>query len=426
MIPVPWLHRYPAIRSFPNWYIEKMRVLLGISGGIAAYKSPEIIRLFQKQGDEVRVVVTPSALEFVTETVLRTLCHGHVMSRVFQTTDGGIDHIEYADWADVMVVAPATAQTLYRLASGSADEPLSLNFLATTAPRVIFPAMNVNMWQSAATRRNVATLRNDGFAVVDPDSGDLACGWTGPGRLPDPAEIVRHVSQMMLSGPLSGRHVVITAGPTREHIDPVRYISNPSTGKMGYALAEAAAAAGATVSLVSGPVSLPDPGNVNVTRVTNAKQMHDTVQAIFDGNKVDVFIAAAAVADYTPAETSNTKLKKDIPLESIALSRTDDILAMIGQQYPDTFLVGFAAETDNVIDHAVSKLEKKRLNLIVANQVGGEHGGFADDRNQVTILDSAGNRRDIPLISKIDVARDVIRTVADQLSPQRLEAVATD
>ncbi|RMF16973.1 MAG: bifunctional phosphopantothenoylcysteine decarboxylase/phosphopantothenate--cysteine ligase CoaBC [Candidatus Dadabacteria bacterium] len=391
-----------------------MIVLLGISGGIAAYKAPEIVRAFQRRTYQVACALTPDAARFVSPMVLRTLTGGQVLDDLFAAEETGIGHITFADRADVMVVAPATAQTIARLAHGFADEPVSLSFLAATCPRIIFPAMNSNMWQQAPVQQNVALLRERGHTVIDPDSGELACGWTGPGRLPDPERIVREVAALLAgSGRLSGRRVLITAGPTREFIDPVRFLSNPSTGKMGFALAEAARDAGAQVVLVHGPVTMSPPDGVEAVAVVSAEDMSAAVERrILEDEPPDVFIGAAAVADYTPADRSPSKLKKDQPLDAIPLQRTPDILATVSASGRVPVCIGFAAETNDVIDNAREKLSRKGLALVIANQVGTADAGFAHDHNEVHLV-SKDSVVSLPRASKADLARTIISTIAD-------------
>jgi len=287
-----------------------MNILLGISGGIAAYKTPELVRALQKQGETIRCAITPTAASFVSPLVLETLTRCAVMQSA-SVHSGSIDHIAYADWADLMIIAPATAETLARCAGGHANEPVSLSFLAAAAPKIIFPAMNVNMWRNSATQRNVATLRKDDVTVIDPASGELACGWTGEGRLPDIDDILAVVTeQASVEQVLSGKRLLVTAGPTREFIDPVRFLGNPSTGRMGFAIALEAAKMGAEVILVAGPTELPTPAGVHRVNVVSAAEMLQAVDAEFDNQTIDIFIAAAAVADFTPETPRTEKTKK--------------------------------------------------------------------------------------------------------------------
>lgn len=389
-------------------------LLLGISGGIAAYKTPDLVRRLQRDGWTVGVALTPAATRFVSPLALQAVADHTVMTDMFAAEGEGIGHIDLADWAELMVVAPATAQTLARLAHGFADDPVSLAWLATRARRVAFPAMNVNMWSTAAVRRNVEILRADGATVVDPAAGELACGWVGPGRMPDPPDIVEFCRSFRRNN-LSGKTIVVNAGPTREWIDPVRFLSNPSSGRMGFALAELAALRGADVTLVAGPCDLPTPTGVRRIDVGTAAEMHAaTLQACTP--TVDVLIAAAAVADYTPAERADTKTKKTDAPRSLDLVRTRDILADVVAQQRPRLAVGFAAETNDVLAYARAKLARKDLDLIVANRVGGEHGGFADTRNQVWLLDREGGELELPLADKRQVADRILDAITSRLA----------
>jgi phosphopantothenoylcysteine decarboxylase/phosphopantothenate--cysteine ligase len=392
------------------------KLLLGISGGIAAYKTPDLVRRLQRAGWQVGVAMSPAATKFVSPLALRTVADFLVMDDIFEVESTGVGHIDLADWADLMLVAPATAQMLARLAGGHADEPVSLSFLATRAAKLVFPAMNVNMWQSAAVQRNVERLRADGCEVVDPASGELACGWIGAGRMPDVDDIVRAASAYRLPRDLAGRHVLITAGPTREYLDPVRFLSNPSTGRMGFALAARAADRGARVTLVAGPVELATPPNVQRIDTVSARDMHMAVQETLRRDPADVLIATAAVADWTPAETALQKQKKmDGPLQ-LALVRTPDILLEAVAEFAPKIAVGFAAETDDVRAYAREKLDRKKLDIIVANKVGGASGGFADTHNHVWILDRDGGEVEVPLQVKDDVATHILDAVVRRLA----------
>lgn len=385
-----------------------MRILLGISGGIAAYKTPELVRLLQKRGHSVAAALTPAAQQFVSPTVLRTLCDHSVMTDIFAGEPGAVEHIELADWAEVMVVAPATAQTLARLASGAADEPVSLSFLATRARKLVCPAMNVNMWQAAPVQRNVAQLRADGAVVLEPEAGELACGWVGAGRLPELETIAAAVESLRPDGPWRGRRVLITAGPTREFIDPARFLSNPSTGKMGFALAEAAAALGAEVVLVAGPTSLPTPHGVQRVDVISAADMLAACIQACEQKVPDVVIGAAAVADFTPAEPCRHKRKKDQMLDALPLKRTEDVLATIVTRYRPRIKVGFAAESKDVLAYAKAKLERKGLDLVVANNITEPGAGFAADTNRVWLVSADAEPQALPAADKKEVARRIL------------------
>lgn len=392
------------------------RLLLGISGGIAAYKTPDLVRRLQRDGWQVGVALSPAAANFVSPLALRTVADFLVMDDIFEIETTGVGHIDLADWADLMLVAPATAQMLARLAGGHADEPVSLSFLATRAPKLVFPAMNVNMWQSAAVQRNVEQLRRDGAVVIEPASGELACGWIGAGRLPDVDDIVQIAANRRAPRDLEGRHVLITAGPTREYLDPVRYLSNPSTGRMGFALAARAAARGARVSLVAGPVEQSTPPNVYRIDTVSAQDMHAAVCEILRRDPADVLIATAAVADWAPAAVLAQKQKKTAGPLQLDLVRTPDILHKAVTEFAPKVAVGFAAETHDVLTYAREKLAQKRLDIVVANQVGGSSGGFADTQNHVWILDRDGGETEIPLQAKDAVATHILDAIVRRLA----------
>lgn len=386
-----------------------MKVLLGITGGIAAYKAPDLLRRLQKSGCQVGVAMSPSAERFVSSLALRTLADHVVMEDIFAVESENIGHIDLADWADVMAIAPATAQTLARLSLGMADEPVSLSYLATTAPTVVFPAMNVNMWRARPTRRNVETLRGDGVTVVDPGSGELACGWKGAGRLPDLDEIVDAVWAVgQQPKDLAGRRILITAGPTREPLDPVRFLSNPSSGRMGFALARAARRRGADVVLVAGPSELTTPWGVERVDVETAVEMRDAVFATCREQVPDILMGTAAVSDYRPAQPAAQKHKKGAGAPDLDLERNPDVLQETITEFRPTVGIGFAAETEHVLEHARNKLEAKSLSLIVANDVGTESGGFGDERNRVWIINREGEAQEVPLDDKLAVAHRIL------------------
>jgi phosphopantothenoylcysteine decarboxylase/phosphopantothenate--cysteine ligase len=361
------------------------RILLGVTGGIAAYKSPEIVRRLVERGCEVQVVMTDGARQFVTPLTFQAVSGRRVRDDLWDhAAEAAMGHIELARWADVVVVAPATADFLAALAAGLADDLLCTLCLATTAPIVVAPAMNHAMWANAATQANRAVLESRGIRLLGPAEGDQACGETGPGRMMEPSEIV----SALLDVPgrlrsLTGTKVLVTAGPTREAIDPVRYITNRSSGKMGFAVAVAARDAGADVVLVTGPVALPTPAGVRRVDVETAEQMYEQVQAEIAGT--DIFIGCAAVSDYRPRQPSRQKIKRSAPELELALVRSPDTLASVAALPKPPFTVGFAAETEEVARHAREKLEKKRVDMIAANLVGPDCG-FDRETNALTVF----------------------------------------
>jgi phosphopantothenoylcysteine decarboxylase/phosphopantothenate--cysteine ligase len=399
------------------------RILLGVTGGIAAYKSAELVRRLREQGAEVQVVMTQGAQHFVGALTFQALSGRPVRTDLWDAADeAAMGHIELARWADRVVVAPASADFLARLAHGLANDLLSTLCLATDAPITVAPAMNRLMWANAATQANVATLRSRGVAILGPAEGEQACGETGAGRMVEPADILDALLPREAgTGVLAGRRVLITAGPTRERIDPVRFITNRSSGKMGYAVAEAARSAGAEVVIVSGPVNVPTPAGVQRVDVETAEQMMDAVRARLPAT--DIFIAAAAVSDYRPVQASVEKIKKTSDSLVLALSRTTDILATVAAGAPRPFVVGFAAETQNVERNALAKLEGKRLDMIAANQVG-DRLAFDCDDNALTVY-WPGGRRELPRASKREVATGLVALIAERLATgERVDAVA--
>ena len=394
--------------------MTNQKIILGITGGIAAYKTPELIRRLKGRGAEVQVVLTRSAREFVTETTLQAVSGLPVRSNLWdKEAEAAMGHIELARWADLVLVAPATAEIMARLASGSAPDLLTTLCLATEAPIAIAPAMNHVMWSNPAVQENRQKLADRDVRILGPATGDQACGETGPGRMLEPDEIVAAVTAPVAvpafdPAPLAGKTVMITAGPTREAIDPVRYISNRSSGKMGFALATAARQSGASVILVCGPVSIATPEGVERIDVETAKEMFAATHKRID--EVDIFIAAAAVADYYPADEKADKIKKSAVELSLKLVRSPDILASVAGLQNGPFTVGFAAETDNLTDYARSKLEKKNLNMIVANFVG-KNCGFDVDENAVEVFWPDG-QMSFPLAEKRQLAQDLVALIA--------------
>ena len=393
------------------------RIVLGVAGGIAAYKGPDLVRRLRDRDFEVRVVMTAAAREFVAPLTFQAVSANPVHCRLLdEQAEAGMGHIELARWADLVLVAPATANVIARLAHGFADDLLATLCLATTAPLVLAPAMNREMWQADATRANVLTLLDRGVSILGPGEGDQACGEVGPGRMLEPEEIADRIAARFGGGALAGVEVLVTAGPTREALDPVRYLTNHSSGKMGYAVAAAAAEAGARVSLVSGPTALPAPPGVERIDVTSAGEMYAEVLA--RAARCDVFIAAAAVADYRPARCVEQKIKKGDAPVALDLVRTPDIVAGVAAMDGGPFTVGFAAETESVLAHAQDKLERKGLDMIAANRVGLADRGFASDRNALSVLWRGGNR-ELALAPKADLARDFIELVAERYRAER-------
>lgn len=393
------------------------RVILGVTGGIAAYKSPDLVRRLIERGAEVQVVMTESAGHFVTPTTFQAVSGRPVRTDLWDSAaEAAMGHIELARWADQVLVAPASADFIARLAHGRADDLLTTLCLATAAPIMLAPAMNRLMWTNAATQANVALVRQRGVRLLGPATGDQACGETGAGRMLEPREIADALSaSAAVQGVLAGLRVIVTAGPTRERIDPVRFISNRSSGKMGYAVAAAAREAGADVTLVSGPVSLETPYGVRRVDVESANDMYAAVHAALDGTHI--LIAAAAVADYQPAAVSGQKIKKTQDNLELALTRAPDVLASVTALPRPPFAVGFAAETERIEEHALIKLEKKRLDMIAANRVG-DGLAFDCDDNALTVLWRGGTRRLGPK-SKDDLARELVLLIADRYQTKK-------
>ena len=390
------------------------RVLLGISGGIAAYKAPELVRELVRAGCEARVAATPSALEFVSALSLQAVSGSAVRSELFALSqESEISHIELADWADSVLIAPASANTLARLAHGLADDLLSTICMATRAPLVVAPAMNVNMYRHPATQQNLDLLQKRGVQVVGPDAGELACGWEGEGRLVDLPRLVAAATQAGRRPDLSGEVVLVTAGPTAEPIDPVRILTNRSSGKMGFALAEVSAQRGAEVILVSGPVALPTPHGVHRIDVETAEEMARAVEDAFE--RATVVIKTAAVSDYRVGNPAPEKIKRQEREQlSLELVRNRDILANLGPRKGSRVVIGFAAETHNVLSFAQSKLQSKGCDLIVANDVSRADIGFNADRNEVIVVGpQASEVRRIPLALKHEIAERILDRVCE-------------
>jgi len=394
-----------------------MRITLGVSGGVAAYKAAELVRLLQQDGFTVQVVMTRGAREFITPLTFAALSGQKVITDLFEKSptgeanvDSAIEHIAVAQRTDLLLVAPATADVLAKFARGIADDFLTTLYLATIAPVIVAPAMNVNMWNHAATQENVEKLRARGVKVVNPDEGYLACGMTGAGRLAGQQEIVAAVRETLhAQKDLLGEIIVITAGPTREDLDPVRYITNRSSGKMGYAVAEAAARRGARVTLVSGPVTLEPPAGVEHIAVRTAEEMRHAIVERLPVSTIAIF--AAAVADYRPAETQTEKIKRNKHPLTIRLEPTPDILAEAANTKGVRLIVGFAAETDHVAENARKKLASKNADLIVANDVTAEGAGFDHDTNIVSLFSRDGRDLALPKLSKSEIAQRILDEV---------------
>jgi phosphopantothenoylcysteine decarboxylase/phosphopantothenate--cysteine ligase len=401
--------------------LKGKKILIGVTGGIAAYKVCFVIRELRKAGAEVRVVMTESAREFISPLTYSTLSGHEVIVGTFPdrnapTVSGNTWHIDLAVWADLMLIAPATANTIAKIAHGFADNAVTTLVLALRCPLVISPAMDADMWMNAVTQENVERLRELGCFVLPPDEGELASGLVGPGRLPEVDTIIKFVEDILKKThrDLEGKKILVTAGPTWEAIDPVRFVSNRSSGKMGFAVANVAALRGADVTLVSGPVDLQTPRNVSRIDVESAKEMSKAVQSQFD--KHDAVIMAAAVADFAPKHASKEKIKKeDVRGMAVELEKTDDILELLGQKKKGKVLVGFALETHNGAQNAREKLKRKHLDFIVLNNPLVEGAGFGVDTNVVSIIDKSGAVEKLPKLSKLDVANCILDRVARNL-----------
>lgn len=413
--------------SFDLSVIPHKNIILAVTGGIAAYKSAIIVRRLKDYGFNVRVVMTHGAQAFITPLTFQALSGNPVHTELLDPeAEAGMGHIELARWADLVLVAPASCDSLAKFAHGLADDLLSTLYLATKAPVWVAPAMNQQMWAAKATQRNLQTLVEDGIHVIMPDAGSQACGDVGLGRMPEPEQLayqVReyfHKAQRAIAekfGLLAGKHVVVTAGPTREAIDPVRYISNHSTGKMGFSLAAACYAAGAKVTLIAGPVTLDTPNGVQRVNVASAVQMLDaSMQTLDEG--CDIFIATAAVADYRVAQVADQKIKKAGDELAVSLIKNPDIVVTIAQQQQRPFMVGFAAETQNVEEYAAGKLVAKKLDMIACNDVSRKDIGFASDENAMTVFFAQSyhmNKRELEKASKQEISQQLVEAIADAL-----------
>ena len=391
---------------------SKKNILLGVTGGIAAYKSAEIIRLFKKLGADVRVVMTESAKEFITPLTLQAISGNEIHDSLLNTeAEAAMGHIELAKWADIILIAPCTAETISKITHGRADDLMGALILASKADIFIAPAMNMNMWLDDSTQQNYKTLSSRGISFIGPAEGEQACGDIGPGRMVEPENIIELIRSSYKTGPLSGKTITITAGPTREQIDPVRFISNNSSGKMGYSLADAAIEAGASVNLVSGPVSLEADKSINLYKINSASEMMNVVMECMDSS--DIFIGCAAVSDYKPADYSENKIKKDeIPNLEIELKKNEDILKNVATNFSSSYVVGFAAETSDVNNNAMQKLKSKNLDMIISNDVSDKSIGFNVDDNEVTVI-TCDKKIFIKKDKKIRIAREILKIIAN-------------
>lgn len=394
------------------------KILLGVSGGIAAYKACDLLRRLQDQGADVYVVMTKAATQFVTPLTLQVLSGHEVHTELFSTDlESKIGHIQLADMPDLILVAPTTADLMAKITHGNCDDLLTTLLCATLKPIMLCPSMNVNMWQHPATQKNVEFLKDRGLQIISPSSGSLACGWEGMGRLPEVDDIVSEVLLHFRESPLRGKKVLISAGPTWEPIDPVRYISNPSTGKMGYALAEEANKRGAEVVLVSGPSYLQIPKGIRIKKVKTAEEMREAILTEF--LDCDLMISSAAVSDFKPKKILHKKEKKKEADLNIELVQTPDILAELGQKKkPSQILVGFAAETHDLTSEALRKLKTKNLDMICANDISKADVGFASDQNEMTLFLASGEKIELPLSSKAKIAKGILDQVEKFFSTQ--------
>jgi phosphopantothenoylcysteine decarboxylase / phosphopantothenate---cysteine ligase len=401
--------------------LKNKKILLCVTGGIAVYKAVALTSKLIQSGAEVKVILSHSALKFVTPLSFQALSRNFVYTDTFEEQNPKvIAHIDLADWADIAIVAPATANIIGKLANGIADDMITTTLLATTAPVWIAPAMNVHMYDHPAVKNNINTLYEMGYRFIEPNEGFLACGYVGKGRLEEPEKIVETLTEFFTEGDkkdLIGKKIIITAGPTREKIDPVRYITNHSSGKMGYAIAEEAVKWGAEVYLISGPVNLQPPRGVHYVPVESAENMYN---AVFERFKdVDIVIKTAAVADYRPKSPSAQKVKKQPGDEFLELERTKDILLELGKRKKNQLLIGFAAETNNVEEYAKLKLNKKNADMIIANNVLAEGAGFATDTNIVTMYKKNADPIDLPLLSKKEVAHKILSEVVKMIKEDK-------
>jgi phosphopantothenoylcysteine decarboxylase / phosphopantothenate---cysteine ligase len=390
--------------------LKNKKIVLGVTGGIAAYKAAELVRELVRAGAQVYVIMTRSAQAFITPLTFQTLSGNPVATELFNLIEESeIGHISLADRADILVIAPATANVIGKIAGGISDDLLSTVVMATQAPVLIAPAMNVHMWENRIVQENIQKLRQGGYHFIDPEAGELACGYEGKGRLAKAPAIIEEIRAILSPKDFSGETVLITAGPTEEGIDPVRFISNHSSGKMGYALARTAGRRGAEVILISGPASLPPPAKGELIKVRSAMQMRDAVMQHLE--RSSVLLMAAAVSDYRPKKVSSQKIKKASTAPALELERNPDILLEAGKVKGHRIFVGFAAETQNLLKNAGEKLDRKNLDLIVANDVSLPGAGFRVDTNIVKILDRSGKIEELPMMSKEELADHILKRV---------------
>lgn len=385
-------------------------VVIGIAGGIAAYKTADLISKIKKMEGQVQVIMTEAAKKFITPLTLQTLSQNPVITGLFtKPRTWEVEHVSLAEKADVFVIAPATANIIGKVANGIADDFLSTTIMATKAPVIFVPAMNTNMYENPITQNNINTLKKTGYSIIEPETGFLACGYTGRGRMPETSTILDEIYYVLEKKDFKGKKILITAGPTRESIDPVRFISNHSSGKMGYCLAKAARLRGGKVTLISGPTYIEPPRGVKLIKVITACEMLQRVLENFE--EADIIIKAAAVSDYRPKNYSNHKIKKKADDLQIPLERNPDILYEIGKRKGHRILLGFAAETQNLIENAIKKLKEKNLDFIVANDLTKEGAGFAVDTNIVKIIDADGNIEEMPKMKKELLANIILDKV---------------
>jgi len=402
--------------------LKGKEIVLGVTGGIAAYKAAEFVRLLAKQEANVHVVMTRNAQEFITPLTFQTLSGNPVVTDPFVLLEETkIGHIALADLAELIVILPATANIIGKIANGIADDFLSTMVMASKAPVLFVPSMNVNMWESKALQKNVQTLFERGYHILEPGEGELACHWYGKGRLAELGEVVEKIEDLLSQKDLRGERILVTGGPTQEPIDPVRFITNRSSGKMGYALAKVARQRGAEVILVTGPTSFPIPRrDIEVKSVRTAEEMRKAVLTY--AKRCSVVIKAAAVSDYRPKEMSQKKLKKLAPYLSLELERTEDILGEIGKKKENRILVGFAAETEDLLNNARKKLMEKNLDMIVVNDVTKPGTGFGEDTNQVKILYPSGEVKDLPLMLKEEVSQIILDEIVKLLKRKKIKS----